>query len=90
MQYYAYNLAFNALLRVRKSIRPAKNWAIRCWHGYLCGSKVQMICVWSNWCHCHPINSCFIKIQNGLTFLLPAYPGCLGKEAVKQVSVYYA
>jgi len=24
-----------------------------------------------------------IKIQNGLTFLLPAYPGCPGKQAVK-------
>jgi len=31
--------------------------------------------------------SCFIKIQNALTFLVPAYPGCPGKEAAKQVSV---
>jgi len=31
-------------------------------------SKVQMICIWSSWCHCHPIISCFIKIQNGLPF----------------------
>jgi len=23
--------------------------------------------------------SCFIKIQTGLTFLMPAYPGCPGK-----------
>jgi len=31
-------------------------------------SEVQMICViWSIWCHCHPIISCFI-IQNGLPF----------------------
>ena len=29
-----------------------------------------------------PIIFCFIKIQNGLTFLLPAYPGCPGKQAV--------
>ena len=28
--------------------------------------------------------SCFIKIQTGFTFLVPAYPGCPGKEAVKQ------
>ena len=27
-------------------------------------SEVQMICI----CHCHPIISCFIKIQNGLPF----------------------
>jgi len=25
-------------------------------------------------------HSCFIKIQNGLTFLVPAYPGCPGKR----------
>jgi len=36
---------------------------------------------------CHPIISCFIKIQNSLTFLVLAYPVCPGKEAVKQVSV---
>jgi len=29
-----------------------------------------MISMWSSWCHCHPIISCFIKIQIGLTFLL--------------------
>jgi len=29
-----------------------------------------------------------IKIQIGLTYLLSAYPGCPGKEAVKRVSVY--
>jgi len=44
-------------------------------------SKVQVICIWSSWCHCHPVISCFIKIQNHLTFLVPAYPGCPGKEA---------
>jgi len=27
--------------------------------------------------------SCSIKIQIGFTFLVPAYPGCPGKEAVK-------
>jgi len=42
-------------------------------------SEVQMICISSSWCHCHPIISCFIKIQIDLTFLLPAYPGCPGR-----------
>jgi len=28
-----------------------------------------------------------LKIQIGLTFLVPAYPGCPGKEAIKRVSV---
>ena len=36
-----------------------------------------------------PLPSSFIKIQIGLTFLVPAYPGCPGKEAVKRVSVYF-
>jgi len=27
-----------------------------------------MICIWSSWCQCHPVISCFIKIQNGLPF----------------------
>ena len=31
-------------------------------------SVVQMICILSSWCHCHPIISCFSKIQNGLPF----------------------
>jgi len=42
-------------------------------------SEVQMICIWSS---CHPIISCFLKIQIGFTFLLLAYPGCPGKETV--------
>ena len=24
------------------------------------GCKVQIICMWSSWCHCHPIISCFL------------------------------
>jgi len=49
-----------------------------------------MVCIWSSWCHCHLIISCFIKIKIGLTFLVPAYPGCPGKEAVKWMSVFLA
>jgi len=30
----------------------------------------------------------YIKIQTGLTFLLPAYSRCPGKEAIKQMSVW--
>jgi len=32
---------------------------------------VQMICIWSSWCHCQPVISCFIKIPIGLTVLVP-------------------
>jgi len=37
-----------------------------------------------------PITLCFVKIQKGLTFLVPAYPGCPGKEATKQVSICFS
>jgi len=36
--------------------------------GVVVWSEVQMICIWSSWCQCHPIISCSIKIQNGLPF----------------------
>ena len=32
--------------------------------------------------------SCFIKIQIGFTFLVPAHPGSPGKRAIKWVCVY--
>jgi len=48
-------------------------------------SEVQMISTWSSWCHCCPIISCFIKIQNCSAFLVSAYPSCPWKEAVKWV-----
>jgi len=31
-------------------------------------SEVQMICICSSWCPCHPISSCSSKIQKGLPF----------------------
>jgi len=48
--------------------------------------EMQMICIWSSWCHCHPVINCFIKIRICLTFLVLAYPGFPGKEAIKQAS----
>ena len=32
----------------------------------------------------NPIISCLIKIQTGFTFLVPAWSGCPGKEAVEK------
>ena len=48
-------------------------------------SEVQP-CIWSSWCHCipNPIISCLISIQTGFSFMVPAYPGCPGNEAVKR------
>jgi len=50
-------------------------------------SEMQMICIWSSWCHCQTVISCFIKIQLVLTFLALGDPGCPRKEAVKRVFV---
>jgi len=50
-------------------------------------NEMQIICTWSSWCHCHLIIPCFVKIRIGSTYMMPAYPRCPGKEAVKQVSV---
>ena len=70
-------------LGIRKSIQPVK---IELWGAgmVICLQPGADDLIWSSWCHCHP--HCFIKIQNGLTFLVPAYPGCPGKEAIKLVS----
>ena len=51
----------------RKGIRPVKTeWWVLAWLSVF--SKVQMICIWSSCCHCHPIVSCSSKINNGLPF----------------------
>ena len=54
--------------------------------GMFVWSEVKMICVLSSWCHCHPITSCFVKIQLDLTFLVLAYPGCPRRDAIKRVN----
>jgi len=48
----------------RKGIRPVKIWVVRYMAWLSVWSEVQMICIWSSWCHCHPIISCSSKIQN--------------------------
>jgi len=49
-------------------------------------SEVQMICIWSGWCHCHPIISASENPERFI-FLVPAYPGSPGKKAVKRLCV---
>jgi len=46
----------------------ASGLVVRYWHEASVWSEMQMICIRSSWCHCHPIISCFSKIQNGLPF----------------------
>jgi len=82
--------AFSALTLLvgRQERHPAcKNWVVRYWHGYVC-SKMQIICIWSSWCHCHPIISCSSKIQNGLPFWCRFTQGCPRKKAIKRSSRY--
>ena len=66
------------------------------WHGYLsqCWGTGVVICLERgadlHMAHLMPrplTVSCFSKIQIGFTFLVPAYPGSLGKRAVKLVRV---
>jgi len=59
------NLPWYCWLGMKKSIWSIKSWVVRYWHGYL---SVQMSGIWSSWCHCHLIISCFTEIQNRLTF----------------------
>jgi len=45
------------------------------------------ICIWPSWCHSlslAPVNPDWFY-QNGSAFLVPAYPGCPGKKAVKRM-----
>jgi len=72
---------------VTKSIWPVKNWVMRCSHGYLSGAWCKWFAYGSADATATFSSLCFIKIQNGLTFLVPSYPGCPGKEAVKWVFI---
>jgi len=72
----------------RKIIRPVKNWwgAGAVISAYLSGVR-HKISYGPADATANPAVCCFIKTKNGLTFLVPAYPGCPVKEAVKWVSV---
>ena len=48
-------------------------------------SKVQTICIWFSWCHCHPIVPCFIKIQIGLAWLVSVTQVVLENRSLKGV-----
>ena len=68
LQHISFWLFFNFFcwLGVRKSIWPIKKLSDGLLAWLSIWSVVQMICMWSSWCHRHPIISCFSKIQNGL------------------------
>jgi len=70
--------AFSALMLLverQEGHLACKNWVVRYWHGYLSGVRCK---------------SCSSKIQNGFPFLVPDYPGCPVKKAIKRLYfVYY-
>ena len=78
------SVLWDCWLGVRKSIRLVKTSdevlvRLSVW------SKVQIVCIWpaDATASQNPIISCLILIQTGFTLLVPAYPGCPGKQAIK-------
>ena len=67
------------------------NRVVRCWHGYLSGSRCRL-----DVAQLMPLPltvSCFSKIQIGFTFLVPAHLGSPGKEPLNgcvSVCVHYS
>ena len=79
---------WNCWLGGRKGIQPVKTewWGtgmLSTWN------EVQMTCKWSSWWHCHSINSCFIKIQNGLPFWCRLTRVVLEKRPLNRYSVVH-
>jgi len=60
-----------------------KNWVMRCFYSYLSGARCNLLARGSvnATASKKPVISCLHNIQNGFTFLVPAYSGCPGKEA---------
>jgi len=79
--------AFSAstLLVGHQEEHPAcKKRVIRCCHGYLSRGRCKRFAYGPADATTSSVR--FINIQDGLTFLVLAYPGCPGKETIKQVS----
>jgi len=64
-----------------------KSWVMRCWCGYLSGARCRLFAYGPAdvTASQNPIVSCLNQIQTGFTFLVLAYAGFSGKEAIKQV-----
>jgi len=66
------------LVGQQKGHLTCKNRVVECWCGYLSGARADL-----HTAQLMPLPltvSCFSKIQIGFTFLVPAYPGSLGKK----------
>jgi len=83
--------AFSALMLLavqQEGHSACKTWVVRYWHGYL--SETRCKCMWSSWCHCHPIISCSSKIWNGLSFWCRLTQFVLEKQPLNGCSVVVA
>ena len=79
--YFVPSVLSHCWLGGRKGIRPVKNewWGVGVVVCLERGADLHMAQLMPL-----PLTvSCSSKIQIGFTFLVPAYPGCPGKEAVK-------
>ena len=77
-----------SLLIGRQDEHPAcKNWVMRCWCGYLFGVRCSLFAYDPADATASQILiiSRLILMQTGFIFLVPAYPDCSVKEAVKWV-----
>ena len=89
--YYAFSaLAFNALTLLvgRQEEHPVckkLSDGVLVWLSVW--SDVQIVCIWSSWCHCIPKPHHLLPLLNPDWFYLSGtdLPGCPGKEAVKRV-----
>jgi len=67
---------------IRRSIQPVKSWEMRCQNDYL-------FAVGCKWFAYGPADATATPSSlASLTFLVPDYPGCPGREAIKWVSIY--
>ena len=73
-------MLWHCWLGIRKSIRPVKKLSDEVLEWFYVWSEMQMICIWSS---CASLKSITV-----FTFLVPAYRGCPGKEAIKRVSSF--
>jgi len=83
---FVFFYAFSALTLLvgRQEGHPAcKNWVVGYWHDYLSGARCRLAYGPADATPTHYLFLQQKKIQIGFTFLVPAYLGCPGKEAVK-------
>jgi len=65
-----------------------KKWVRRCWCGYLSG-EMQMTCIWSRWCHCHPIISASVKCRTVCPSDTSLPRRLSWKKAIKRVLYFF-